>query len=66
MKVKQKQQMSCYFTPEERRVIQQISDRLERNDSQIVQFGVRIFHRLLKQNPDEAMKLIQPFAGQES
>lgn len=65
MAQKEKKQMSCYFTAEERRVIEQLADRLERKDSQVVQFGVRMLHRFLKQNPDEALKLTQPFAGQE-
>lgn len=64
-KCKEKQQMSCYFTEEELRVIGQIAQCMERPGSQVVQFGVRALGRLFKSDPDKAVKLTQPFATQE-
>lgn len=51
--------MTCYLTRDERREVQTIADREERPESKIVQFAVRAFAHLYKQDPEKALELVQ-------
>lgn len=48
---------TCYFTREERRVIERIADATEHHNSKIVQFSVRVFSHLFSEDPKKAMDL---------
>jgi predicted transcriptional regulator len=50
---------SCYFTPDERRVIQEIAEREERPQTRIVQFAVRAYANLYRVDPAKARELAQ-------
>jgi hypothetical protein len=50
---------TCYFEPEERRAIGEIAEKEERADTKIVQFAVRAFRNLYKQDRERAMQLAQ-------
>lgn len=53
------EQVSCYFTAEERRDLEEIADREERRLSKIVQFAVRTFRQQYRENREKAMQLAQ-------
>lgn len=48
---------SCYFEPDEKRVIGEIAEKEERPNCKIVQFAVRAFAHLYKQDREQAMRL---------
>lgn len=50
---------TCYFTPEEEREIEEMSDKEERPASQIVQFAVRAFRTIYKEDRGRALQLAQ-------
>lgn len=51
---------TCYFRDEEKRLIGEIAEREERPQTKVVQFAVRAFARLYKQDRERAMELAQP------
>ena len=53
---------SCYFTPDEKRTIQDIAEREERPQAKIVQFAVRAFATLYKQDPVKARQMAAQLA----
>lgn len=57
--MKQTEGTTCYFTRDELRAIEQIADRMERPRSKVVQFAVRVFEHLWKENPSRALEIAQ-------
>jgi hypothetical protein len=50
---------TCYFEPEEKRLIGEIAEKEERAHSKVVQFAVRAFANLYRQDRQRAMQLAQ-------
>lgn len=61
--MKQTEATTCYFTRDELRAIEQIADRMERPRSKVVQFAVRVFEHLWKENPSKALEIAQSLAA---
>lgn len=52
-------QMTCYLSPDERRAIDELAGQEERPASQVVQFAIRAFRALYRQDRDKALQLAQ-------
>lgn len=50
---------TCYFEAEEKRLIGEIAEKEERPNSKVVQFAVRAFAALYRQDRQQAMQLAQ-------
>jgi hypothetical protein len=50
---------TCYFTKDEVRDIGRMADEMERSQSKVVQFAVRVFRRLYEQDPKKAVEMAQ-------
>jgi hypothetical protein len=50
---------TCYFTPEEDRELAKIADREERPATRIVQFALRAFCNMYKEDRGRALQLAQ-------
>jgi hypothetical protein len=54
---------TCYFTKEELREIGREADAEERASSKIVQFAVRVYLRMKKDDPNRVEELSQPLSN---
>lgn len=50
---------SCYLTAEEKRAVQEIAQREERAQAKIIQFAVRAFSAMYREDPSKAKELAQ-------
>lgn len=57
--MKEVKPLPCYFTRDERREIEAIADSTERPQTKVVQFAVRVFSQIYRENPERALALAQ-------